>query len=105
MTTENQLSTHLAIFRYFFILIAIYLFPSVGFAEEVITLTHFDLKHQFVGYLALTITVIAYIIAMTEDVHLMKKSKPMIVGSVFNLVCNLYFLRPERTGKNCLGSF
>lgn len=97
MTSENHLFPRLAIFRDFFILIAIFLFPSVGFAEEVISLTHFDLKHQFVGYLALTITVIAYIIAMTEDVHLMKKSKPMMVGSVliWFAICIFYALNGQ----------
>jgi Na+/H+ antiporter NhaD/arsenite permease-like protein len=97
MTSENHLFPRLAIFRDFFILIAIFLFPSVGFAEEVIALTHFDLKHQFVGYLALTITVIAYIIAMTEDVHLMKKSKPMILGSVliWFAICIFYALNGQ----------
>lgn len=57
------------------------LLPSLCFAQETTVATQLDLKHHFVGYLAVAITVIAYIIAMTEDVHEMRKSKPMILGS------------------------
>ena len=82
-------------FRYPFLLILVLFFPSLGYAEEVVNSTHFDLKHQFVGYLALVVTFIAYIGAMTEDVHLMKKSKPMILGSVLTwfAICIYYGLQ------------
>lgn len=83
--------------RCFYVFVLAVLFPSISFAVEVIPVTHFDLKHQFVGYLAVFITVIAYIIAMTEDVHLMKKSKPMILGSalVWFSICIYYALHGQ----------
>ena len=82
-------------YRYVYLLIFVLFFPSVSCAEEVINSGHFDLKHQFVGYLALAVTLIAYIGAMTEDVHLMKKSKPMILGSVLTwfAICIYYALQ------------
>jgi Na+/H+ antiporter NhaD/arsenite permease-like protein len=72
---------HLINIRYFPVLIFAFLLPSSGFAQEAADAVQLDLKHHFVGYLAVAITAIAYIIAMTEDVHEMKKSKPMILGS------------------------
>ncbi len=84
-------------YRYVYLLIFVLFFPSVSCAEEVINTGHFDLKHQFVGYLALAVTLIAYIVAMTEDVHLMKKSKPMILGSVITWfgICIYYALHGQ----------
>lgn len=82
---------------HYIVLIVILLFPSMGFAEETIAATHMDLKHQFIGYLAIAITVVAYIIAMTEDVHSMKKSKPMILGSalIWFAICIYYTLHGQ----------
>ncbi len=74
MTSGVNIHFGLKTIRYFFFFVLVCLFPSVSFATEAISVVHFDLKHQFVGYIAVAITVIAYIIAMTEDVHLMKKS-------------------------------
>jgi Na+/H+ antiporter NhaD/arsenite permease-like protein len=54
-------------------------FPSLSFAEE--ASQQLDLKNHFVGYFAITITVISYIVAMTEDLHRMSKAKPMVLGS------------------------
>ena len=81
-------------FRYFSLLFLVFFFPSLGFAEEAIN-KHFDLKEQFVGYLSLVVTLLAYVGAMTEDVHLMKKSKPMILGSVITwfAICIYYGLQ------------
>jgi len=73
------------------------LLPSASFAQETLTTTPLDLKPHFVGYLAVALTVIAYIIAMTEDVHAMKKSKPMILGAalVWFTICIYYALHGQ----------
>jgi Na+/H+ antiporter NhaD/arsenite permease-like protein len=55
------------------------LLPSFAFAAE--PTTQLDLKDHFVGYFAIAITVIAYALAMTEDLHQMSKAKPMVLGS------------------------
>ncbi|WNV06294.1 sodium:proton antiporter NhaD [Candidatus Methylospira mobilis] len=80
--------------RYFHFLIAVFLLPSLSFAEEATAAAQLDLKHHFVGYLAIALTAVAYIIAMTEDVHEMKKSKPMILGSalIWFAICIYYTL-------------
>ena len=97
MTSGVNIHFGLKTIRYFFFFVLVCLFPSVSFATEAISVVHFDLKHQFVGYIAVAITVIAYIIAMTEDVHLMKKSKPMILGSalVWFAICIYYALHGQ----------
>ncbi|MBF8278022.1 MAG: sodium:proton antiporter [Candidatus Brocadiaceae bacterium] len=68
-------------FRYFIVLLFLVLLPSLCYAHETIAATPLTLKHHFVGYLAVAIAAIAYITTMTEDVHEMRKSKPMILGS------------------------
>lgn len=65
--------------RHCLVLLLALLLPSVGFAEEVAQ--PLDLKIHFVGYFAVAMTVIAYIIAMTEDLHQLSKAKPMVLGS------------------------
>lgn len=57
----------------------IYCIPGLGFAEEAVPL---DLKHHFIGYFTITVTLLAYAMAMTEDLHQMSKAKPMILGSM-----------------------
>jgi Na+/H+ antiporter NhaD/arsenite permease-like protein len=83
--------------RYLPVLTVAFLLPSLGFAEESVAATPVDLKHHFVGFLALAITAIAYVIAMTEDVHEMKKSKPMILGSalIWFAICIYYTLHGQ----------
>ncbi|EIC31280.1 sodium:proton antiporter NhaD [Methylomicrobium album] len=66
----------------FFVSILAFLLPSPGFAQEAAAATQVDLQHHFIGYLTIAITVIAYIIAMTEDLHQLSKAKPMVLGSV-----------------------
>jgi len=71
---------HIVNIRYFLVLAFVFLLPSVSFAEETIAATQVDLKHHFVGYLAVALTVLAYAIAMTEDMHQLSKAKPMVLG-------------------------
>lgn len=88
---------HLINSRHFFVLTLFVLSPSLSFAQDTIVLTPLDLKHHFVGYLAVALTVIAYIIAMTEDAHGMKKSKPILLGSalVWFAICIYYALHGQ----------
>ena len=83
MTTEFKMKTfpNKVNIRHLFILIFVFLLPSVSFAEETIAATQVDLKHHFIGYLAVALTVLAYAIAMTEDLHQLSKAKPMVLGS------------------------
>ena len=83
MTTEIKMKTshHSVNIRHLFVLIFVFLLPSLSFAEETAAATQVDLKHHFVGYLAVALTVIAYAIAMTEDLHQLSKAKPMVLGS------------------------
>ena len=94
---QIQLPRHLISIRYFLGLALVFLLPSVSFAEEIHTVTQMDLKHHFIGYLSIVLTAIAYIIAMTEDVHEMKKSKPMILGSalIWFAICIYYTLNGQ----------
>ncbi|MGZ5051617.1 MAG: sodium:proton antiporter NhaD [Methylobacter sp.] len=56
------------------------LVPSLSFAQETAVPVQSDLKNHLVGYWAVAMTVIAYIIAMTEDMHRLSKAKPMVLG-------------------------
>jgi len=77
----------------------ILLFPSFAFADEVIP--QLDLKTHFVGYFAVTITVLAYAIAMTEDLHQMSKAKPMVLGSALIwFLIFIYYSASYGTAKN-----
>jgi Na+/H+ antiporter NhaD/arsenite permease-like protein len=82
--------------RRFFVLMLCVFLPSLAYAE-VTDVGQLDLKHHIIGYLAVALTVMAYIIAMTEDVHEMKKSKPMILGSalVWFAICIYYGLHGQ----------
>jgi Na+/H+ antiporter NhaD/arsenite permease-like protein len=59
------------------------------------------LKHHFVGYLAVALTVLAYAIAMTEDMHQLSKAKPMVLGSALIwLAIFVYYSVEFGTAKN-----
>jgi len=64
----------------FFILSIVCFFPTLAYAEATMV-EPLDLKQHFVGYFAIAITVLAYILAMTEDLHQLSKAKPMVLGS------------------------
>ena len=103
MTTEFKMKTYRPIvnIQHLFVLIFVFLFPSLGFAQEATAATQLDLKHHFVGYLAVAITVIAYAIAMTEDLHQMSKAKPMVLGSALIwLAIFIYYAAVYGTAKN-----
>jgi len=54
---------------------------SVVNGAEIAGPTQEQLQHNWVGFYAIGITLLAYIIAMTEDLHHMSKAKPMVLGS------------------------
>jgi Na+/H+ antiporter NhaD/arsenite permease-like protein len=57
------------------------LIPSLAFSQQSTAATALDLNGHWVGYSAIAITILAYIVAMTEDLHQMSKAKPMVLGS------------------------
>lgn len=63
-----------------FVLIGL-LLPSLSIAQDIAAAVPSELKGHWVGYSAIAITILAYIVAMTEDVHQMSKAKPMVLGS------------------------
>jgi len=86
---------------YFFVLTLFVVWPSLGFAEEAAAATPVDLQHHFVGYFAIAITVIAYAVAMTEDLHQLSKAKPMVLGSaIIWFAIFIYYAYTYGTAKN-----
>jgi len=62
-----------------FVLLA--LFSVTGWSNELEAPKSMDLMHHWIGYAAICLTVLAYVTAMTEDMHHMSKAKPMVLGS------------------------
>ena len=85
-------SPHVINIRYFFVLLLL-LLPSLAFAED--ATQQLDLKDHFVGYFAVAITVLAYAIAMTEDLHQLSKAKPMVLGSALIWLAIFVFYKVE----------
>lgn len=79
----------------FFLIMTALLFPELVFATE--ATTSLNLTHHIVGYLAVIITVIAYIAAMSEDVIELRKSKPMVLGAALTwfAICIYYALNGQ----------
>ena len=63
----------------FLFIITLVLFPEFVFAAD--APTQLDLKHHFLGHFTIVVTVIAYALAMTEDMHQLSKAKPMVLAS------------------------
>jgi Na+/H+ antiporter NhaD/arsenite permease-like protein len=81
--------------KFFLFIITTLLFPELASAAEAaITI---NLTHHIVGYLAVVITVSAYISAMSEEVIQLRKSKPMVLGSalVWFVICIYYALHGQ----------
>ncbi len=76
-----------------FFVLAFLLLPSFAFADE--ATQQLDLKSHFVGYFAVAITVLAYAIAMTEDLHQLSKAKPMVLGSAIIWLAIFVFYKVE----------
>jgi Na+/H+ antiporter NhaD/arsenite permease-like protein len=56
-----------------------------------------DLTRHIIGYLAIAITVLAYVTAMSEEVIELKKSKPMVLGAalVWFAICIHYAIQGD----------
>jgi len=71
-------------FKYSPVLLVLFL-PSVALATEGVDsiepLKPLDLTQHWAGYLALVVFAVAYILAMTEEVTELKKSKPMVFAA------------------------
>jgi Na+/H+ antiporter NhaD/arsenite permease-like protein len=55
--------------------------PSLSFAADGTSVQPLDLTKHWVGYLALVLFAIAYILAMTEEITDLRKSKPMVFAA------------------------
>jgi hypothetical protein len=70
--------------KYIPILLALF-FPSLSMAADeagaISQVQPLDLTQHWAGYLALTVFAVAYILAMTEEVTELKKSKPMVFAA------------------------
>jgi hypothetical protein len=68
---------------------ALLLIPASGFAGEASEVLSapksLSLTHHIIGYFSIAVTILAYVAAMSEDVIELRKSKPMVLGSVFPL--------------------
>jgi Na+/H+ antiporter NhaD/arsenite permease-like protein len=77
------------------------LLPTTAFAAEISEIlsspTPLNITSHIVGYLAIAVTVLAYIAAMSEEVIALRKSKPMVLGSaiVWFAICIYYALHGE----------
>ena len=71
-------------FKYSPVLLALFL-PSLALATEGVDsiepLKPLDLTQHWAGYIALVVFAVAYILAMTEEVTELKKSKPMVFAA------------------------
>jgi Na+/H+ antiporter NhaD/arsenite permease-like protein len=72
-------------FKKYSVLLLVLLLPSLVMATEgesvLISSQRLDLTMHWAGYLALVIFAVAYILAMTEEVTELKKSKPMVFAA------------------------
>ena len=55
--------------------------PSLCLSAEGATAPQFDLTHHWVGYGALGIFFLAYVLAMLEEATMLRKSKPMVLAA------------------------
>ncbi len=66
------------------LLLSLLLLPGLAYANEeanVAMAKSIDLSHHWVGYLALVLFSVAYILAMTEEITDLRKSKPMVFAA------------------------
>ena len=79
-----KLINRLVYFKYSPVLLVLFL-PSLALATEGVDsiepLKPLDLTQHWAGYLALVVFAVAYILAMTEEVTELKKSKPMVFAA------------------------
>ncbi len=72
------------IYKHVGFLLSLLLLPTFAFATEVAdanSIQNLNLSHHWVGYLALILFSIAYILAMFEEITDLRKSKPMVFAA------------------------
>ncbi len=77
-------------------LLAMMPFAAIG-GESAVSPPSLDLTHHLIGYLAVAITALAYVTAMSEEVIELKKSKPMVLGAalVWFAICVYYAIQGD----------
>ncbi len=75
------------------------LLPVPALAEQAETLSRLDLTTSTVGYAALIVFVIAYLLVMAEEFTHLRKSKPVIIaaGLIWGMIAWVYRAYPELT--------
>lgn len=75
----------------FLMFVALFLIPSISFAQETASET-LNLTTHWVGYISLVLFAGAYLLAMTEEITELRKSKPMVfaAGSIWILIAFIY---------------
>lgn len=87
--------------NHIWLIVLAFLLPTVAVAGEISgtanSFTPPDLTHHVIGYLAIGITVLAYVTAMSEEVIELRKSKPMVMGAalVWFAICIYYATQGE----------
>ncbi|QPK65416.1 sodium:proton antiporter NhaD [Methylomonas sp. LL1] len=77
----------------FLLTLALFVLPNFVFgAEASVQPERLDLTHHWVGYLAIVIFTIAYILAMIEEVTELNKSKPMVLAAslIWAFIAGIY---------------
>jgi Na+/H+ antiporter NhaD/arsenite permease-like protein len=66
--------------------------PLVAWAEAAQTAQTLNLTHHWVGYLSMAIFAVAYLLAMTEEVTQLNKSKPMVLAAslIWVFIASMY---------------
>jgi Na+/H+ antiporter NhaD/arsenite permease-like protein len=65
----------------FLLILLVLLLPSLSFADAATNTQPLDLTRNWVGYLTLVLFAVAYILAMTEEMTDLRKSKPMVFAA------------------------
>ncbi len=105
-----------SIFIKYSAVLLIFIVPSLSWATEgisaVVPIKPIDLTQHWAGYLALIFFAVAYILAMTEEVTELKKSKPMVFAAslIWILIASVYASngmseQAELAFRSCLESY
>lgn len=87
-------------------LASILLVPCVALCTELGQAEQDDLKTHLVGYFTIAVTVGAYVVAMTEDMHRMSKAKPMVLGcGLIWFAIFIYYSLCYGSAKNVAAAF
>ncbi len=94
---KPRFENHLMNLNLLFLVVCLF-FPCLSVADETKAVaSQVNLTHHIVGYLSVTLTIFAYIAAMSEDITELRKSKPMVLSAalVWFAICIYYALHGE----------